>query len=140
MNLEAQAKEALRMAEQISYAVGMAKAKRVLGSIAYDADRPEAALQYQLPSVALWRDLESPFELAKALINLGVVLLEIGEYVAVRQAFLEAQDAFHSLGYRRGVATAIHNLGETAQKMGECASARELLCESLRIRHHLSLP
>jgi non-specific serine/threonine protein kinase len=139
-NLEAQAKEALRMADQISYTVGMAKANQVLGSIAYDADMPEIALQYHLPSVALWRELESPFELARALNNLGVALLEFGEYVAARQAFLEARDGFRSLGYQRGVATAILNLGETAQKMGEYASARELLCESLRIRHHLGLP
>ena len=66
-NLEAQAKEALRMAEQMSYTAGMAKANGVLGTIAYDADMPEAALQYHLPSVALWRELESPFELAKSL-------------------------------------------------------------------------
>jgi tetratricopeptide (TPR) repeat protein len=139
-NLEAQAKEALRMAEQISYSAGMAKAKGALGTIAYDADMPEAALQYDLPSVALWRELESPFELAKALTNLGVALLEIGEYMAARQAFLEARDLFRSLGYQRGAATAIHNLGETAFKMGEYASARELLCESLRFRQQLGLP
>ncbi len=139
-NLEAQAKEALRMAEQMSYTLGMAKAKVVLGSIAYDADMPEAALQYHLPSVALWRQLESPFELATALNNLGVDLLEIREYAAAKHAFLECRDIYRSLGYQRGVATAIHNLGETAQKMGEYASARELLCEALRIRHHLGLP
>jgi non-specific serine/threonine protein kinase len=139
-NLEAQAKEALRMAEHASYTFGMAKANSMLGSIAYDADMPEAALQYHIPSVALWRELDSPFELAKALNNLGVTLLEIGEYGAARQAFLEAQDGFRSLGYQRGVATAIHNLGETALKMGEYVSAKELLCESLRIRHHLGLP
>src|SRR5512143_523939 len=40
-NLEAQAKEALRMAEQMSYTAGVARAKGVLGSIAYDADMPE---------------------------------------------------------------------------------------------------
>jgi len=139
-NLQMQAKEALRMAEQMSYTIGIAKAKGVLGSIAYDADMPEEALQYHLPSVALWRELESPFELAKALNNLGIALLEIREYAAARLALLEARDVFRSLGYQRGVATAIHNLGETAQKMGEYASARELLCESLRIRHHLGLP
>jgi len=139
-NLEAQAKEALRMAEQMSYTVGMAKATGVLGSIAYDADIPEAALQYQLPSVALWRELESPFELASALNNLGVDLLELREYVAAKHAFLECRDIYRSLGYQRGVAIAIHNLGETAQKMGEYTSARELLCESLRIRHHIGLP
>ena len=56
------------------------------------------------------------------------------------QALLECRDIYQSLGYQRGVALAIHNLGETAHKMGEYASARELLCESLRIRHHLGLP
>jgi predicted ATPase/DNA-binding SARP family transcriptional activator len=139
-NLEAQAREALRMAEQMSYTAGMAKAKGVLGSIAYDADMSETALQYHLPSIALWRELGNPFELANALNNLGVVLLEIGEYVAAKQAFEETREILQSLGYQRGVATAIHNLGETAQKMGEYVSARELLCESLRIRHHLGLP
>ena len=139
-NTQVQADEALRMAEQISYTAGIAKAKGVLGTIAYDADNPEVALQYQLPSVALWRELESPFELALALTNLGVDLLETREFAAARQAFLEARDVFRSLGYQRGVATAIHNLGETAQKMGDYVHARELLCESLRIRHNLGLP
>jgi tetratricopeptide (TPR) repeat protein len=139
-DLEAQAKEALRMAEQIAYMAGMAKARGMLGSIAYDADMPEAALQYHLPNVAVWRELESPFDLAIAHINIGVVLLEIGEYVSAKQAFVEARDGYRSLGYQRGAATAIHNLGETAYKMGEYAVAREFLCESLRIRQHLGLP
>jgi non-specific serine/threonine protein kinase len=139
-NIQVQAEEALRMAEQISYNAGIARARRMLGTIAYDADMPETALQYDLPSVALWRELESPFELAIALTNAGTALLEIGEYMAARQAFEECRDIFQSLGYQRGVALAIHNLGETAHKMREYASARELLCESLRIRHHLGLP
>lgn len=66
--------------------------------------------------------------------------MEIGEFAAARQAFLEARDGYRSLGYQRGAAKAIHNLGETAYKMGEYAIARELLCESLRIRQHLGLP
>jgi hypothetical protein len=101
---------------------------------------PEEAIQYLLPSIALWRELQDPFELAGALNNLGVNLLEIHECAAARQAFLECRDIYQSLGYQRGVALAIHNLGETAHKLGEYASARELLCEALRIRHHLGLP
>jgi predicted ATPase/DNA-binding SARP family transcriptional activator len=139
-NIEAQAKGALRLAEQISYTVGIAMAQQVLGTIAYDADMPETALQYHLPNVALWRELGSPFELAKALINLGVTLLEVGEYGAARQVFEESRDIYQSLGYQRGVALAVHNLGETAYKMGEYANAREFLRESLGIRHHLGLP
>jgi predicted ATPase/DNA-binding SARP family transcriptional activator len=139
-NLQAKAEEALRMAETISYTLGIAKARWVLGSIAYDSDKLETAIQYHLPNVALWRELGSPLGLVGALTNLGVVLLEIGEYGAARQAFEECRDIEQSLGYQRGVATDIHNLGETAYKMGEYGNAREHLCESLRIRHHLGLP
>jgi len=139
-NVQAQTEETLRMAEQLSYTFGIAKAKETLGSIAYDADLPETALQYRIPNITLWRELGNPFELARALINMGTPTLEIGEYMAANQAFLEARDLLHSLGYQRGVATTIHNLGETAYKMGEYGNARELLCESLRIRHHLGLP
>ncbi|HEX9441980.1 MAG TPA: tetratricopeptide repeat protein, partial [Roseiflexaceae bacterium] len=138
-NLEAQIEEALRMAEHMAYTAGIAKAKYLLATIAYDGDKPEAAIQYLLPSVALWRELESSFELAAALNLLGSDLLELHEYAAARQAFLECRDIHQSLGYQRGVALAMHNLGETAQKMGEYARARELLCESLRIRHDLGL-
>ncbi len=139
-NNQAQAEEALGMAVQISYMVGIARAQGMMRTIAYNANLPETALQYGLPSIALWRELENPFELARALTNAGTALLEIGEYMAARQAFLEARDLFRSLGYQRGVATTIHNLGETAYKMGEYANARELLSESLRIRQHLGLP
>ncbi|HEY9526011.1 MAG TPA: tetratricopeptide repeat protein, partial [Anaerolineales bacterium] len=139
-NIQAKAEEALRMAETISHTLGIAKARGVLGSIAFDSDKPETAIQYYLPNVALWRELGSPSGLAGALTNLGVALLELGEYVAARQAFEECRDIDQSLGYQRGVATDIHNLGETAYKMGEYLNARELLCESLRIRHHLGLP
>lgn len=139
-NLQAQAEEALQMAERIAYTAGLAKARVVLGTIAYYAGEHQAAIQYVLPSIALWRELERPFDRATALNRLASALLEIHEYAAGQQALLECRDIYQSLGYQRGVATAIHNLGETAQKMGEYASAREFLCESLRIRHHLGLP
>jgi tetratricopeptide (TPR) repeat protein len=118
----------------------MAKGKLFLGTIIlYTRSEPETAIQYLLPSVALWREQQNPFELATALNRLAGALGEIHEYAASRQALLECRDIYQSLGYQRGVALAIHNLGETAHKMGEYASARELLCESLRIRHHLGL-
>jgi tetratricopeptide (TPR) repeat protein len=112
----------------------------VLGTIAFHAGEDQVAIQYVLPSIAMWREIERPFELATALNRLAGALCAVHEYVAARQAFEECRDIFQSLGYQRGVALAIHNLGETAYKMGEYANARELLSESLRIRQHLGLP
>jgi tetratricopeptide (TPR) repeat protein len=138
-NLRAQVEGALRMAEGISYIAGIAKARLVLGSIVYHAGEFETAIQYVLPSVALWRELDRPFDLATALNRLASALLEIHEYAAGQQALLECRDIYQSLGYQRGVALAIQNLGGVAYKLGDYARARALFYDSLRIRHDLGL-
>mgnify|MGYP001300118162 CR=1 FL=1 len=139
-DLQAQVKEALWMAEQISYMTGMAKGKQLLAiHIVYTTGESATAIQHELSSVALWRELERPFELATALNLLGADLSELHEYAASRQALEECRDIYQSLGYRRGVALAMHNLGCVAQALGEYTRARELLCDALRIRHHLGL-
>jgi predicted ATPase/DNA-binding SARP family transcriptional activator len=135
-NLQAQAEEALRMAEQMSYTTGIAKAKLVLGTIAYYAGENEVAMQYLLPSIALWRELQSPFDLATALNRLAGALSAIHEYAASQQAYEECRDIYQSLGYRRGVALAIQNLGGVALDLGDYVRARHYsatACESATI-------
>jgi predicted ATPase/DNA-binding SARP family transcriptional activator len=139
-HLQPQIEETLQMAEHISYTAGMAKGKQLLAiNIVYTTGESEAAIKYELSSVALWRELQSPFELATALNFLGADLLEIHEYTVARQTLLECRDLYQSLGYQRGVALAMHNLGCVAREMGEYTRARELLCDALRIRRHLGL-
>jgi non-specific serine/threonine protein kinase len=140
VQLQKQIEETLKMAEHLSYTAGMAKGKQLLAiHRVYTTGDCEAAIQYELLSVALWRELENPFELATALNLLGADLLEIGQYAASEQALLECRDIYQSLGYLRGVALALHNLGCIAQAIGDYVKARELLCESLHIRRHLGL-
>lgn len=138
--LQAQIGAALRMAEQLAYTAGMAKAQQLLAiQIVYTTGESAAAIGHELSSVALWRQLERPFDLATALNFLGADLLEVREYAASRQALLECREIYQALGYRRGVALAQHNLGCAARAIGEYAQARELLCDALRIRQHLGL-
>jgi predicted ATPase/DNA-binding SARP family transcriptional activator len=138
-DIQGQAEEALRLAEQISYTAGMAKAKLVLGTCDYYAGENEAAIHYVLPSIALWRELERPFELAVALNRLAGALLAIREYTAAQQAYEECRDIYQSLGYRRGVATIVQNMGNLALELGDYIHARALICDGLRIRHELGL-
>jgi predicted ATPase/DNA-binding SARP family transcriptional activator len=139
VNLQAQAEEALRMAEHSAYTAGIARAKLVLGTIAYYTGENEVAMQYLLPSIALWRELGSPFDLATALNRLAGALSATKVYPASQQAYEECRDIYQSLGYRRGVATAIQNLGGIALDLGDYARARALFCDGLRIRHDLGL-
>jgi len=139
-NLQDQVEEILEMAEQISYKAGMAKARLALGTIAFHAGKFETAIQYVLPSIVLWRELERPFDLASALNRLAGALVEVYEYASAQQAREECRDIYQSLGYRRGVATAIQNMGSDAFDQGDYTRARTLLCEALRIRRDLGLP
>jgi predicted ATPase/DNA-binding SARP family transcriptional activator len=138
-NLQTQVEEALRMAEQMSYTAGIAQARLVRGTMAAHVGEYQAAIQYVLPSIALWRELERPFDLATALNRLAGALLAIHEYAAAQQAFEECRDIYQSLGYRRGVALAIQNLGGVAYDLGDYARARALFCDGLRIRRDLGL-
>jgi predicted ATPase/DNA-binding SARP family transcriptional activator len=139
-NLRAQLEEALHMAEQMSYTAGIAKANQLLATLTYKAGESELALQYILPSVALWRELENPFELATALNRLSGPLIEVHEYAAAQQALEECREIYQSLGYRRGVALATQNLGHKAEVLGDYDRARECYREALRIRRDLGLP
>ena len=118
------------MAEHMSYTAGMAKAKQLLGTIAFHAGEFEAAIQYELPSVALWRELESPFELATALNRLGGTCWKFTNISQRRQAYEECRDIYQSLGYQRGVAIAIHNLGGVAQEIGDYATRQGITLRS----------
>jgi predicted ATPase/DNA-binding SARP family transcriptional activator len=138
-NLRAQVEEVLRMAERIFYTAGVAKARLVLGSIVFHTGEFETAIQYVLPSITLWRELDKPFELATALNRLAGALGGINEYASGQQAQEECRDIYQSLGYQRGVALAIQNLGGFAFDLGDYARARANFCDSLRIRHDLGL-
>ncbi len=138
-NLQVQAEEVLLEAERISYTAGIAKARMVLGTVAYHVGKDQAAIEYILPSIAMWRQLERPFDLATALNRLAGALLGNKKYAAAQQAFEECRDIYRSLGYRRGVALAVQNLGNVAYQLGDYAQARALYCEGLQIRYELGL-
>jgi tetratricopeptide (TPR) repeat protein len=135
-----QVEEALRMAEQISHTAGIAKARLVLGSIAFHTGEFQATIEYVLPSIAILRELGRRFDLATALNRLAGALAGIQEYTAAQQAHEECLDIYQSLGYRRGVATTLQNLGGEAFDQGDYTRARALFCEALRIRRDLGLP
>jgi predicted ATPase/DNA-binding SARP family transcriptional activator len=138
-NLETIIQDAMLIAGKIQYKTGMAKAGWMLGKLAFTNAEYGQATQYLLPSVALWRELDRPYELAMALNTLGASMLENHDYAAGNEVLLEVAEINQALGYRRGVALALHNLAGAALGLKEYTRARELLSESLRIRRELGV-
>lgn len=135
----AMAQEAFRIADQINDQPGLAKGGYVMGAIIYDLADYDHAIQHLLPSVALWRKLGKPYELARTLNTLAACLMEKGDYVSASEILQETAEINRNLSYQRGVALALHNLADAAMHLGDFQRARELNVESLQIRRELGL-
>jgi len=138
-NLEALIQDAMMIAGKIQYKTGLAKGGWMLGKLAFTKAEYEQAIRYLLPSVALWRELDRPYELAVALNTMGASMVENHAYAAGNEVLLEVAEINRALGYRRGVALALHNIAGAAIGLKEYTRARELLSESLRIRRELGV-
>ncbi len=132
--------EALRMAEQISYTAGMAKGQLVLGTIALHAGEHQAAIQYVFRASRCGANWRARLTSQPHSIGLGQHCWKSTNTLAAQTGI--PRNAGISINrWATGVASplAIHNLGDTAYDLGDYARARELLCDALRIRHHLGL-
>jgi hypothetical protein len=139
-NLRAQAEEALRMAEGISYTAGIAKARLVLGTIAFHAGENQASIQYVLPSIALWRELERPFDLATALNRLAGA--HWGESTNMLQVNRPKRNAGISTNRSAtGVASPppFKTWEASLLSLATTLAPGHYFCDSLRIRHDLGL-
>ena len=94
-----------------------------------------AAYETALP---LWRDLDSPREIANTLMNMGEVYFPLGE---VRNALQHSEQALplrRRLGDRRGVASALHNIAVCYTYLGEGQRALEYYNDALLVFRELS--
>ena len=138
-SLESLVQEAMAIAGTIQYKTGLAKGEWMLGMIAFTNAEYQQAIQRLIPSVALWRELDRPYELAAVLNRLGASMVENQEYAAGGEILREVAEINRALGYRRGVALALHNLAEAFMGLKEYTRAREFFSESLRIRRELGV-
>ena len=65
--------------------------------------------------------------------------MEKGDFEAARQVLQETAAINRALGYRRGLALALHNMAEAAMQLGDYGQSRKLNSESLQIRQELKL-
>jgi len=131
--------EAITLSKGIDYRPGLAEGGWLKASMAFDQGDFDQAIQYLLPSVALWREINDLWKLARVLNTLAVCLIEKGDYADASEILQETVEINESLGYRRGVALALHNLGDTSMRLGNYSRAKELNSESLTIRRELGL-
>lgn len=84
-------------------------------------------------SVALWRQLEEPEELAVALQFLGLTFFDRGDYTAAYAPIEESVRILHNLGESGNLAIALKNWGRIQLANGDASTARTLVEASIAI-------
>ncbi|MBN1668314.1 MAG: tetratricopeptide repeat protein, partial [Anaerolineales bacterium] len=85
-------------------------------------------------SLAIYRQIDNPFGIAKALINKGAIYFERGELAHAQQLYLESLQHYRTLNYDYGISACLNNLAMIARKDGDWETARALIEESLALK------
>lgn len=88
-------------------------------------------------SLAIFRRLEEPLQIAFSLNYLGVVARLQGAYEQARQLWQESLLIYRELGDRWGTAWSLNVMGHMAGELGEYLEARQLLEEGLAIHQEI---
>jgi predicted ATPase len=88
-------------------------------------------------SLALFRVLEAPQEIAFGLNYLGNIAYRLGDYEAARQICRESLSICRDFDYRWELVTAVETLAHVAEELGEYHEARSLCGQGLEICHSI---
>jgi predicted ATPase/DNA-binding XRE family transcriptional regulator len=112
---------------------GRATGLRCAGLLAQQQSDFGTARSLLAESVALWRELGAPRELAIALIQLGLTAASQEDHVAAQALFGESADLGRTLGDRSLLAYALHGLSLAASVRGDHAAVAPLAEASLTL-------
>jgi len=84
-------------------------------------------------SLALFQEIDNPWERAYSLVLLGQITLQQGEQAQILDLFEESRSAFKEAGDQAGMADALIGLASAAKMRGDFLAAHDLYQESFKI-------
>jgi DNA-binding CsgD family transcriptional regulator len=94
----AAADELARIAARLNAPLLRASSAQATGAVLLQEGEPKAALSQLRQAVDAWRDLEAPYEAARARVLLGLACRALGDQDAAALEFRAASEVFHRLG------------------------------------------
>ncbi|MEW5828702.1 MAG: tetratricopeptide repeat protein [Chloroflexota bacterium] len=126
---------AIELARRSESLPTLAQALSTLASVICDrSGEYEAANALYAESLALYRQLENPFGIAKVLINQGTIYYEQGDLPWAQRLYRESLDHYRELNYAYGISACLNNLAIAARRLGDCEGAKGMLEESLALK------
>lgn len=134
---KALAAEALALAHESGYRLGVGMGLHGLGNVAESQGDFEAAAAYHEDALKLFRELGEPVWEGLALRHLGLTASARSDWIQARAFHEEALVIWRRLGHPWGVPAALRDVADLALFQSDLASALELYQESLAGWRHL---
>lgn len=134
---KALAAEALALAHESGYRLGVGMGLHGLGNVAESQGDFEAAAAYHEDALKLFRELGEPVWEGLALRHLGLTASARSDWIQARAFHEEALVIWRRLGHPWGVPAALRDVADLALLQGDLAIALELYQESLAGWRHL---
>jgi eukaryotic-like serine/threonine-protein kinase len=117
-----------------------ASAKLAEGTAHFNLGEKEKALAAWEESRQIWAAAGYPGEVAKTLINTGLIFYQMGNQAEATKRYEEALSIWRSTGNKAGEATALANLGNLRNDAGDLAGAKQMFLSVLAISRELGGP
>lgn len=126
------AQEAMAISREVKDSVGILNALEIIAAAHKDLGQWDEAAQVYRQELALLKHLPNRFfEKGRACVNLGEVLVRIGQEKEAISLFQQGREAFEALGYPIGALIATLNLADSYFKNGQHQKAGETYEEIL---------
>lgn len=129
--------QALGLAEQLQFKVGMARALNNLGVVYRRRGNYPQALDYHFKALKISEDIHDSVDIAQALNRIGLIYQGQANYQAALEYFQRARTTYEKQNNISGVGKTMTNIGEIYSRQGKYSLALEYLVKSQAIHEEV---
>jgi len=126
-------KEALELAEKLSYHDGIAKAKRILGVAYWTLGKPKLALENLTEAQKQYEEINDEEGEANCLMNTGMVYADLDDYNKALDIYDRSIEKFTKLNLKSRIATTFSKIGTVLIQQNKLQEAKEYLTNALNM-------
>ncbi len=125
--------KSLKLAEELSYTMGIAKARRIIGVSYWTMGQHKLALENLIIAKRTYEQVHDEEGIGNCLMNTGMIYVDIEEYDKALELYNQAIVIFTKLGLKSRIATTFTKIGIVFIKKKRLYDAKEYLTNALSI-------
>ncbi len=126
---------ALQLSHEIGYALGTAKANRIIGVAHWAQGNQNEALRFLINSQKEFQNLNNEKGIANTMLNIGMVYADLKEYDKALYNYNIAIDHFTALDLKSRIATTFTKIGTVYLEKGLFYDAKEYISNALKLHN-----